>query len=94
MKIIIRKATIIDAKSPFHNQNVDVKIANGIIEKIGQNIATADHYTEIELDNLHLSQGAPGGDEPGAGGHDGQGRGPRFSAAPAAPRRRPAAPRH
>ena len=57
MKIIIRKATIIDAKSPFHNQNVDVKIANGIIEKIGQNIATADLYTEIKLDNLHLSQG-------------------------------------
>lgn len=57
MKIIIRKATIIDTKSPFHNQIVDVKIGNGIIEKMGQNIATADHYKEIELDNLHLSQG-------------------------------------
>ena len=57
MKIIIRKATIIDSKSPFHNQIIDVKIANGIIEKIGQNLATADHYKEIELDNLHLSQG-------------------------------------
>ena len=57
MKIIIRKARIIDHKSPFHNQIVDVKITNGIIEKIGQNIATADHYKEIELDNLHLSQG-------------------------------------
>jgi len=57
MKIIIRKATIIDPKSPFHHQIVDVKIGNGTIEKIGQNIAAADHYTEIELDNLHLSQG-------------------------------------
>ncbi len=57
MKIIIRKATIIDAKSPFHLQIVDVKIGNGIIEKIGHNIATSDHYTEIELDNLHLSPG-------------------------------------
>lgn len=57
MKIIIRKATIIDSKSPFHHQIVDVKINNGIIEKMGQNIATADHYKEIELDNLHLSQG-------------------------------------
>ncbi len=57
MKIIIRKARIIDQKSPFHNQIVDVKIANGTIEKIGQNIPATDNYKEIELDNLHLSQG-------------------------------------
>lgn len=57
MKIIIRRARIIDQESPFHNQIVDVKITNGIIEKIGQNIAAADNYKEIELDNLHLSQG-------------------------------------
>ena len=57
MKIIIRKARIIDQKSPFHNQIVDVKISNGTIEKIGQNLPAADHYQEIELDNLHLSQG-------------------------------------
>ncbi|MES2748156.1 MAG: dihydroorotase [Bacteroidota bacterium] len=57
MNLIIRKATIIDPKSPFHNQTVDVKITKGIIEKVGQNIAKADKYTEIELDNLHLSSG-------------------------------------
>lgn len=57
MNIIIRKARIIDQKSPFHNQIVDVKISNGTIEKIGQNIAAADSYKEIELANLHLSQG-------------------------------------
>ncbi len=57
MNIIIRKARIIDPKSLFHNQIADVKISNGTIEKIGQNIATADHYKEVELDNLHLSQG-------------------------------------
>lgn len=57
MKIIIRKARIIDQQSPFHNQVVDVKITNGTIEKIGQNLAATDNYKEIELDNLHLSQG-------------------------------------
>ena len=57
MKIIIRNARIIDQESPFHNQITDVKITNGTIEKIGQNIAAADNYKEIELDNLHLSQG-------------------------------------
>ena len=57
MNIIIRKARIIDQKSPFHNQITDVKITNGTIDKIGQNIANADNYKEIEFDNLHLSQG-------------------------------------
>lgn len=57
MKLIIRKARIIDQKSPFHNQVVDVKITNGTIEKIGQNLAATDNYKEIELDNLHVSQG-------------------------------------
>lgn len=57
MKLIIRKARIIDQKSPFHNQIVDVKINNGMIEKIGQNVPATDSYKEIELDNLHLSQG-------------------------------------
>jgi len=32
MKIIIREAKIIDPKSPFHNQVVDVKINNEIID--------------------------------------------------------------
>ena len=57
MNVIIRNARIIDKKSSFHNQVLDVKITNGIIEKIGQNIAKSDTYSEIELDDLHLSQG-------------------------------------
>jgi dihydroorotase len=36
MKILIKKAKIIDAKSAFHNQIVDVKISNGIIEEIAK----------------------------------------------------------
>ena len=57
MNVIIRNARIIDKKSSFHNQVLDVKITNGIIEKIAQNIAKSDTYSEIELDDLHLSQG-------------------------------------
>jgi dihydroorotase len=57
MKILIKKAKIIDAKSAFHNQIVDVKISNGIIEEIATNISLLDDYTEISLTNLHLSQG-------------------------------------
>jgi dihydroorotase len=57
MKIIIREAKIIDSKSPFHNQVVDVKINDGIIEKIGQNLSVTNDFKEIEHSNLHLSQG-------------------------------------
>ena len=57
MNLIIRTAIIIDPKSPFHNQIVDVKITNGSIEKIGEKLQNPNNYQEIKIDNLHLSQG-------------------------------------
>lgn len=57
MKIIIRSAKIIDSKSPFHNQTVDLLIADGLIEKIGPSILDIEDTTEVKFDNLHLSQG-------------------------------------
>lgn len=57
MKIIIRSAKIIDSESPFHNQTVDLLIADGIIEKIGPSILDIEDTTEVKFDNLHLSQG-------------------------------------
>jgi dihydroorotase len=57
MNLIIREAVIIDSKSPFHNQIVDVKINSGIIEKIGAKIPNENGFEEIKLENLHLSQG-------------------------------------
>jgi len=57
MNLIIRTATIIDSKSPFHNQIVDVKITGGKIEKIGKQLQNPDKYQEIKIENLHLSQG-------------------------------------
>ncbi|WP_281226275.1 dihydroorotase [Flavobacterium aquiphilum] len=57
MKIIIRSAKIIDSKSPFHNQTVDLLIVDGFIKKIGTALPNTDNAEEIKLDNLHLSQG-------------------------------------
>jgi len=56
MNLIIREAKIIDPKSPFHNQIVDLQIENGIITKIGSDLDTID-AEEIKLENLHISQG-------------------------------------
>ena len=57
MKIIIREAKIIDPSSSFHNQVVDVKINNTIIEKIGKNLPPEADFEEITHPDLHLSQG-------------------------------------
>ncbi len=57
MKIIIREAKIIDPKSHFHNQVVDVKINDSIIEKIGKNLSSESDYEELKHADLHISQG-------------------------------------
>jgi len=57
MNTIIREAKIIDLKSPYHNQIVDVLILDGYIQKIGKSLAHTENAVEIKLDNLHLSQG-------------------------------------
>ena len=57
MNLIVRAAKIIDVKSPYHNQIVDVQIENGIIKKIGASLTNSDHLQEVKLENLHLSQG-------------------------------------
>lgn len=57
MNLIFRKATIIDPQSPFHNQTVDMKITNGIFEKIGVSLQKSDTHTEFEQEGLHISQG-------------------------------------
>jgi dihydroorotase len=57
MNLIIRAARIIDPKSTYHNQIVDIKITNGLIEKMGLNIENSNNLEELKLDNLHVSQG-------------------------------------
>ncbi|WP_298224900.1 dihydroorotase [Flavobacterium sp.] len=57
MNLILRAATIIDAQSPFHKQTVDLHIENGIFKKIGSNLPNNEKLAEINLENLHVSQG-------------------------------------
>jgi dihydroorotase len=48
MKILIRQARIIDSTSPFHQQQADIFIQNGIISKIGDQLSEdADHTIDI-----------------------------------------------
>jgi dihydroorotase len=56
MKIILRAAKIIDSKSPFHNQTMDILIQDGCIKEIGVALPT-NGAEEIQLPQLHISAG-------------------------------------
>jgi len=57
MNALIKSATIVDPKSDFHNETVDILIEKGVISKISKRISNPKNYKEIRLDNLHISQG-------------------------------------
>lgn len=57
MNALLKSATIVDSKSDFHNQIVDILIENGTITKISKHISNPKNYQEIKLENLHVSQG-------------------------------------
>lgn len=57
MNVLIKSATIVDPKSDFHNQTLDILIEKGSISQIGKDLKNPKKYEEIELDNLHVSQG-------------------------------------
>lgn len=56
MKILLRAATIIDSKSPFHNQTMDILIQDGYIKQIGVALTTSGAQ-EIQLPQLQVSSG-------------------------------------
>ncbi|MFC5045852.1 dihydroorotase family protein [Aquimarina hainanensis] len=57
MNFLLKAATIIDPQSSFHNKTVDILIKDGIIRSIGSLIEKTEDTTEINLKNLHISQG-------------------------------------
>jgi len=57
MNLLLKAATIIDKSSPFHQQKKDILIENGIITKIANSIESNNSIKEINLENLHISQG-------------------------------------
>ena len=57
MNILIKSAKIIDQQSDYHNSTQDILIENGIITAIGKTLKNPNNYKEIQLENLHVSQG-------------------------------------
>jgi dihydroorotase len=57
MNVLIKSATIIDAKSDYHNKTQDILVEKGVIVNIANSIENPKNYREIKLDNLHISQG-------------------------------------
>ena len=57
MKLLLKNATLLDEKSPFHNQIKDVLIEKGILTQLEDHIET-DGAKVINLNNLHISSGS------------------------------------
>ncbi|MGJ8549998.1 dihydroorotase [Winogradskyella wichelsiae] len=57
MNALIKSATVVDSKSDFHNEKVDILIEKGLISKIAKDLDNPKNYQEIKLHNLHVSQG-------------------------------------
>jgi len=57
MIILLKSATIIDNTSQFHLQKKDILIKNGVITQIANSIKSDSTVKEINLENLHISQG-------------------------------------
>ena len=56
MKILLKKATVLDHKSPFHTRTVDILIINGKIKDISESINVSAELV-ISRKNLHVSSG-------------------------------------
>jgi len=57
MNILIKAATIIDTQSDYHGITKDIRIKDGLITAIENEISPSKGETMIERDNLHVSQG-------------------------------------
>ena len=57
MNLLLKNTTILENQNPFHKQQVDIEITDGIISKIRNNLTVKAGYEVIEKDNLHVSQG-------------------------------------
>ena len=57
MNVLIKSATVVDSKSDYHNQTIDILIEKGIIAQIGKDLKNPKNYKDVSLDNLHVSQG-------------------------------------
>lgn len=57
MNILLRSAKIIDSNSKYHNKKMDILVKNGIISDIAKSIELPGNCKEIQLKNLHVSNG-------------------------------------
>lgn len=57
MNIIIKSAIIIDSKSQYHKKKKDILIEKGFITEIASNINNVNGYKELNLENIHISNG-------------------------------------
>jgi dihydroorotase len=54
--LLLRQVTVVDPNGPHHEEEVDLAIRNGRIERIGKRLTKGDAQ-EVRMDGLHVSPG-------------------------------------
>ncbi|MGB5943161.1 MAG: dihydroorotase [Leeuwenhoekiella sp.] len=57
MNLLIKNARILDSSSAYHKQTVCIRITDGKITELGENLHTKDHEKEVNFENLLVSPG-------------------------------------
>ncbi len=57
MKALLKNATIIDSSSSYHGKTLDIRIRNGVITELGEDLEKDKNETLVEREDLHISQG-------------------------------------
>ncbi len=57
MNLLLKSAVIVDSASPYHLQELDIWIRDGLIKELGKDIKVTDTTEVRTLHNLHVSSG-------------------------------------
>ena len=52
MNLLLKNTTILENQNPFHKQQVDIEITEGIISKIGKNLAVKEGFKIIGVHDI------------------------------------------
>ena len=53
MNLLLKNTTILENQNPFHKQQVDIEITDGIISKIGKNLTIKDGFEVIGVNEMY-----------------------------------------
>ena len=57
MRVLLKEVKVINTDSPYHNQQVDIRIQDGIIHEIGSDLNPIEDENVLQFQDAHVSNG-------------------------------------